>query len=327
MSPEQMQSSKNVDARTDIWALGVVLYELLSGKIPFSGETMTELIVAVLQSKHEPVRATCPNVPAGLETVVDRCLAKDPAARFAHIGELAGALAPFGPPRSEISMERIEQVLAASSLLTPPASPLIVVERAGGVVVSPQEGTAVAHDASTVRHEEPAVQSVVSAVAPRVSTTTSEGLSTEQGSNAFVRRSARRWAVPVAGLAMMAAFGAVGTLAWRSVTSSVDGVGVPSGQAATSAASVGANAARSETPAVAPAPAGPSLSVEPTSSPLPSTTDGTDAGAVATTHPAATQRQPPPIPRSTPPPPKPDCNPPYTVDSTGVKHYKRECTN
>ena len=110
MSPEQMASSKSVDVRSDVWALGVVLYELLAGKLPFTADTMPELVVAVMQRPHEPLDSVRSDVPAGFEAVVARCLEKDASKRYANIGELARALLPFGPAGSQTSVDRIEHV-------------------------------------------------------------------------------------------------------------------------------------------------------------------------------------------------------------------------
>jgi hypothetical protein len=112
ISPEQIASARTVDVRSDVWALGVVLFELLSATLPFMGETLTEVIAAVLQRDHVPLRAARSDVPAALEAVVHRCLMKDPATRFASVAELAVALAPFGPARGAISIERISHVMA-----------------------------------------------------------------------------------------------------------------------------------------------------------------------------------------------------------------------
>jgi serine/threonine-protein kinase len=95
MSPEQMRSTRDVDARTDIWALGVILYRALTGKPPFAGSTLTEICTSVISDQPEPPSRLRPDLPAGLEAVILRCLAKNPAQRFGSIHELGAALMPF----------------------------------------------------------------------------------------------------------------------------------------------------------------------------------------------------------------------------------------
>ncbi len=111
MAPEQMRSARSADARSDIWALGVVLYTLLTGDAPFIAETMTELALKVVQDAHPPVSLRRPNIAAGLAAVVDRCLEKDPANRYADVSDLAMALTEFAPPASRILGEHTRAIL------------------------------------------------------------------------------------------------------------------------------------------------------------------------------------------------------------------------
>ncbi len=115
MSPEQMSSTRSVDARTDIWALGIILYEVLSGRVPFEAETMPQLCGMILQDPPRPLRELRPDVPPGLEAVILRCLEKNRDARFSSVAELAAALAPFGSPGAQRSAERIARVLGGVS--------------------------------------------------------------------------------------------------------------------------------------------------------------------------------------------------------------------
>jgi serine/threonine-protein kinase len=94
MSPEQMSNSRDVDGRTDIWALGIVLYQCLSGGFPYEADGVPQLCARVLTEEPIPLSSRVP-VPRALEAVVMRCLARDPDRRFASIQHLASALLPF----------------------------------------------------------------------------------------------------------------------------------------------------------------------------------------------------------------------------------------
>jgi eukaryotic-like serine/threonine-protein kinase len=106
MSPEQLRSSKNVDARTDIWALGVVLYELLTAARPFEGQSLVELVRRISEEEPTPIGRLRPDVPPALEIAVMRCLQRDPDDRFANVAELGLAIAPFGTGRATKEVDR-----------------------------------------------------------------------------------------------------------------------------------------------------------------------------------------------------------------------------
>jgi serine/threonine-protein kinase len=119
MSPEQIRSSRDVDARTDVWSLGSILQELLTGAQPFPADTMPQLFAAILEAQPTPIRSTRTDVPEGLEQVVSRCLSKSPDDRFANVAELAAALAPYGPATSTQLSDRTSRVLGVPGSMVP----------------------------------------------------------------------------------------------------------------------------------------------------------------------------------------------------------------
>jgi serine/threonine-protein kinase len=116
MSPEQFRSSKAVDARTDIWALGTILYELVTGRAPFTASSVTELAIRIAT---EPVRSPLElrsELPPALASVILTCLEKEPERRFTNVGALASALGPFASPVSRASIDRIAGILGQQSV-------------------------------------------------------------------------------------------------------------------------------------------------------------------------------------------------------------------
>lgn len=112
MSPEQIRASKNIDFRTDIWSMGCVLHELLTGKPAFDAPSLTQLSATILEEHPPKISEMRPVVPRELDAIVQRCLEKAPEKRFQSMAELAIALYPFGPRRSRLSAERCCKLLS-----------------------------------------------------------------------------------------------------------------------------------------------------------------------------------------------------------------------
>jgi serine/threonine-protein kinase len=293
MSPEQMQSAKSVDAQSDIWALGVILYELIAGRVPFDGEAVTEVAVKVSVEPPPPIRSFRPDAPQGLETVIFKCLEKDRRNRYRNVAQLALALAEFAPKRARASIERITNTiqaagLSASALAMPPTPP--------------EEGTVLS----------PGTDAPVGRTTPGVAPPSRTGL-----------------VVAVVGitLATVLVVGGGGVVLMRGGAARATGSATTADPAATLAPptpippeATGAPSQASAPPVSASAPpaetaASPAVAVNPVAKPT-----------AASPRPTATAAgSPAPSATAALPAAKANCLPPFFFDSAGRKRYKPEC--
>jgi eukaryotic-like serine/threonine-protein kinase len=321
MSPEQMTSAKDVDARTDIWSMGIVLYELLAGRAPFEGETLPEVCVKIATNEPPPIRNFRPDLPDGLEAVILKCLEKDRANRFQNVGELVVALVEFGPKRARQSAERVSRIIQAaglskSALALPPSSDV----EPGGTGTVASWGNTGARGEVTSRG-----RGKVVALAAAVAVCALIGV----GAYAMRARGAATRSV------------ASGAPAASSPSSPVAAAtAAPTEPAVTPDESASATAAPSsaESAAASAAPAPGGLSVPPrnraTSRAVNHVTPRRATKAAAakaeTAKKAAAPKPATPAPAAKPPPAapprqKPNCNPPYTIAPNGDHVYKPQC--
>ena len=136
MSPEQIRGDREVDARTDVWSIGATLYELLAGRAAFEGRSAAAIFDGIMAGAFTPLRTHRPDVSPALAAVVDRCLAREPAARFASVRDLAGALA------ATIAVPRGDATPSIASALVPTASvpaPYVATLPSAGPGTAPSE--------------------------------------------------------------------------------------------------------------------------------------------------------------------------------------------
>ena len=124
MSPEQVRDPAKIDHRSDLWALGTILYELVTGVPAFTGQSSGEIFGAILHETPAPIAKPVLGASSALEPVILRCLMRDPEQRWADCAQLARALTPFGSGDFAGYGERIEQTLARAGKASDPPSGL-----------------------------------------------------------------------------------------------------------------------------------------------------------------------------------------------------------
>jgi serine/threonine-protein kinase len=119
MAPEQMRSAKAANEKSDIWSLGVILYELLTGRTPFMAETMPDLVFKVAQDAIIPPRDLRAEIPETLSVAVLKCLERNIDNRYVNVAELAAVLEKYAPDYQRGTSDRISAVLRVPSVPPP----------------------------------------------------------------------------------------------------------------------------------------------------------------------------------------------------------------
>ena len=311
MSPEQLTSPKTVDARSDVWALGVILYELTTGHVPFGGESVPEVIASILRNIPDAPSVHVPDYPAALEKAILRCLKTDREQRFANVAELAHAIAPLADVRDRVSVEMIGRVLGVTIVDGP--EPPTSVDAAGPTHRPPAARTAALPAPSTTR-----ATADPPAAAPAVAT--SLALTNTPPPEVPAKKGVPTWMIAGVALVVLGGGGAA-VVASRTPTSPTGGVvqvpepsadPLPSASVAPLATAPSAAQPEPSTPASA------------TEAPAPIASAAASAALRApATHTSTHKKPPPAIPpvksAAPPPPPPPSVAPAPTPTTNPLK--------
>ncbi len=313
MSPEQALAKKTIDHRTDLWSIGTVLYEMLSGTTPHAHcETVGELIMSINSVPARPIQELAPWVAPEIAAIVHRALAMDPAARFQSAAEMHAAIAALLPNGHGLN----------AGMFVPLPANLRSTKAASHAIPSAVRAPA----PSSFNRSAAGAQSVP------VQSTTAGVASQEPGAPAPTRN--RAVIIGVAGV--------VGA-GLAAVIVMMGGKGKDAAPTAASAAPVACVAPPvAAAPPSAPSTAPPSLPVQASAPAAPPPTSAPVTASPGKPRPAAAAQAlkslaqavasavtPPPTaaaPSATATAAKPDCNPPYTIDKRGRLHAKPECS-
>jgi len=221
MSPEQARESKHIDARSDQWALGVILYECVVGRRPFGGGSLLELLSNIASASYKRPTELVPELPAELEAVIARALQPDAAGRFADVRAMGAALLPFASEAargtwSEDFTEERASLVPVSEISDTMEFP----DDLGGAVSAPSSPSGLDGVSSAARRNSaPIIASTLLATAPPLpaagGTLTLSGKESSRGPSGPAPARGRSPALPLAlGAVVLASAG--GWLAMRS---------------------------------------------------------------------------------------------------------------
>jgi eukaryotic-like serine/threonine-protein kinase len=300
MSPEQLLGSRDVDHRSDIWSLGIILYELLTDELPFDGGSLVHLAIIIREKPTPSVRGARRDIPKEMDAVIARCLAKQRTDRYADVGELAEALAPFLPAGMAHTTARIRRIVDEGRRRTAALAPTITPE--------PSEPISTIDD--QLAREESLFES--GSGKPTAQSVALDSLPTSRPS-----RGGRRLALASLCLAGVAAL----AIARRSHP-------VPSATVGTGDAPAPASVASAPAPTTN---AGAAVAPPETARAPPSATITEAARATRTRSPSVPRVRSASHPRSASPVASTstnvtlNCNPPFTIEENGFRRVKREC--
>jgi serine/threonine-protein kinase len=309
MSPEQLRDAKSVDQRSDIWALGVVAYELLTGRLPFDANNSVALFAAIQESEPVSVRTWRKDVGYELDAIVAKCLRRLPEERFVSVTELAFALAPFGTGVAATACASSNRILPRAAPSSSASSSVNAVSASQALAKQPAP-LASTVEAPPAEKLDPPISRTLPGLPPWPSAARSGPLSPSATSPAKPR--ARLASVLAVGLVA-----ALGTIGWLTIPRLR-----PAPRPANLEASPSSVVAASTPPTSSTSPS----ASAPTPAPGRETSADTRSGARPAVSPLPARAAPPAsAPRTTPSAPHPSCNPPYEFDKDEKKIWKREC--